>query len=124
MAALGIGQFGVLIALLNFGLRHVGAAQAAMIFSLFPLLTLLLAAALGRERVTPGLLLGVLLSMAGVALSLLPKLGAGPSTGALWWGELATAAAAATGAVCSAIPRCRAQPSPCWRRSWCWHCWR
>ncbi len=105
MAALGIGQFGVLIALLNFGLRHVGAAQAAMIFSLFPLLTLLLAAALGRERVTPGLLLGVLLSMAGVALSLLPKLGAGPATGALWWGELAIAAAAATGALCSVLYR-------------------
>lgn len=48
MAALGIGQFGVLIALLNYGLQHVGAAQAAMIFSLFPLLTLLLSAALGR----------------------------------------------------------------------------
>ena len=52
MAALGIGQFGVLIALLNFGLQHIGAAQAALIFSLFPLLTLLLAAALGRERIT------------------------------------------------------------------------
>src|SRR4051812_42170092 len=52
MAALGIGQFGVLIALMNFGLQHVGAAQAALIFSLFPLLTLLLGAALGREQVT------------------------------------------------------------------------
>ncbi|RYY93396.1 MAG: EamA family transporter, partial [Comamonadaceae bacterium] len=39
MAALGIGQFGILIALLNWGLLHVGAAQAALIFSLFPLLT-------------------------------------------------------------------------------------
>jgi drug/metabolite transporter (DMT)-like permease len=36
MAALGIGQFGILIALLNWGLQTVPAAPAAMIFSLFP----------------------------------------------------------------------------------------
>jgi drug/metabolite transporter (DMT)-like permease len=103
MAALGIGQFGILIALLNFGLRHITAAQAALIFSLFPLLTLLLAAALGRERVTLPLLAGVLLSIAGVAASLLPKLGA-PHAGH-WWGELAVAGAACTGALCSVLYR-------------------
>ncbi len=105
MAALGIGQFGVLIALLNYGLQHVGAAQAALIFSLFPLLTLLLAAAFGREQLTPSLLLGVLLSVAGVALSLLPKSATVPAAGAAWWGELAIAAAAATGALCSVLYR-------------------
>jgi drug/metabolite transporter (DMT)-like permease len=104
MAALGTGQFGILIALLNWGLLHVGAAQAALIFSLFPLLTLLLGAALGRERVTRSLALGVLLSIAGVALSLLPKLQAGPD-GAGWWGELAVLASAAVGAVCSVLYR-------------------
>lgn len=103
MAALGIGQFGVLIALLNFGLQHIAAAQAALIFSLFPLLTLLLAAALGRERVTWQLLLGVVLTIAGVALTLAPKLG-GPRADH-WWGELAVAAAAATGALCSVLYR-------------------
>jgi drug/metabolite transporter (DMT)-like permease len=103
MAALGIGQFGVLIALLNWGLQHVGAAQAALIFSLFPLLTLVLGAALGRERMTPGLLAGVLLSIAGVAVSLAPKLQAG-AHGA-WWGELAVLAAAAVGALCSVLYR-------------------
>ena len=103
MAALGIGQFGVLIALLNFGLQHIGAAQAALIFSLFPLLTLLLGAALGREQVTPALVLGVVLSIAGVALSLSPKLGA--PAGGHWWGELAVAGAACTGALCSVLYR-------------------
>jgi len=103
MAALGIGQFGVLIALLNAGLRHIGAAQAALIFSLFPLLTLLLAAALGRERITAPLLGGVALSIAGVALSLAPKLGL-PQAGH-WWGELAVVAAACTGALCSVLYR-------------------
>jgi drug/metabolite transporter (DMT)-like permease len=103
MAALGVGQFGILIALLNFGLQHVGAAQAALIFSLFPLLTLLLAAALGRERATWRLVLGVLLSIAGVALALAPKLGA--TQAVHWWGELAVAGAAATGALCSVLYR-------------------
>ncbi|MBG9386842.1 DMT family transporter [Caenimonas aquaedulcis] len=102
MAALGIGQFGVLIALLNFGLRHVGAGQAALIFSLFPLLTLLLAAAMGRERITPRLLGGVIVSIAGVALTLWPKLGAASGH---WWGEAAVAAAACTGALCSVLYR-------------------
>ena len=50
MAALGVGQFALLIALLNFGLQHIGAASAALIFSLFPLLTLLLAGALSGDR--------------------------------------------------------------------------
>lgn len=103
MAALGIGQFGVLIALLNWGLQHVGAGPAAMVFSLFPLLTLLMAAALGQERVTAALLAGVLLSIAGVAFALGPKL---QDTGTgHWWGELAVAAAAATGALCSVLYR-------------------
>ncbi|RYY92779.1 MAG: DMT family transporter, partial [Comamonadaceae bacterium] len=81
---------------------HVGAAQAALIFSLFPLLTLLLAAALGREQLGARLLAGVLLSIAGVALSLLPKLQAS-STG--WWGEASVLAAAAIGALCSVLYR-------------------
>jgi drug/metabolite transporter (DMT)-like permease len=100
MAALGIGQFGILIALLNFGLQHVGAAQGALIFSLFPLMTLLLSAALGRERMTWPLLLGVLVSIAGVAAALAPKLGASPDHHH-WWGELAVATAAGIGALCS-----------------------
>ena len=103
MAALGIGQFALLIAFMNYGLKHVAAAQAALIFSLFPLLTLLLSALLGREHITWTLTLGVLLSIAGVALALAPKLGtAAPGH---WWGELAVGASALTGAVCSVLYR-------------------
>lgn len=103
MAALGIGQFGILIALLNWGLQTVAAAPAALIFGLFPLLTLLLAAALGREQVTPRLLSGVLLSIAGVALSLTPKLQAAHA--GAWWGEGAVLASACVGALCSVLYR-------------------
>jgi drug/metabolite transporter (DMT)-like permease len=103
MAALGTGQFGILIALLNWGLQTVAAAPAALIFSLFPLLTLLLGAALGREQVTPRLAAGVLLSIAGVALSLAPKLQAAHA--GHWWGELAVFASACVGALCSVLYR-------------------
>ena len=103
MAALGTGQFGILIALLNFGLQHVAAGPAALIFSLFPLLTMLLAAALGRERASGWLVAGVLLSIAGVALSLGAKLQAGSGHG--WWGEAAVFASACVGALCSVLYR-------------------
>ncbi|MDE2605055.1 MAG: DMT family transporter [Burkholderiales bacterium] len=103
MAALGTGQFGILVALLNWGLRTVPAAPAALLFGLFPLLTLLLSAALGSERLTPALLAGVLLSIAGVALPLAPKLEAG--TGSSWWGEAAVLASAGVGALCSVLYR-------------------
>jgi drug/metabolite transporter (DMT)-like permease len=103
MAALGIGQFGLLIALLNYGLQRIGAAPAALIFSLFPLLTLALSAASGRERVTPGLAAGVGISIAGVAVSLGSKLGMDGSSG--WSGEAAVAAAALTGGLCTVLYR-------------------
>ena len=103
MALLGIGQFGVLIALFNFGLQRIDAAEAALIFSLFPLMTLLISAAAGRERVTPALLTGVIVSIAGVALSIAPKLASHADRS--WWGELAVLGSAAIGAVCSVLYR-------------------
>jgi drug/metabolite transporter (DMT)-like permease len=106
VALLGVLQFGLLIALLNLGLQHIGAAQAAMIFSLFPLLTLLLAAALGQERIQANLLTGILLSLAGIALVLWPKLSGAHTGGAQhWWGEGAVLLAAWLGALCSVLYR-------------------
>lgn len=100
---LGIGQFGALVALLNYGLLHVPAANAALIFSLMPLLTMSLAAAFGQERASLALVLGVALCVAGVALALAPKLAA--PGGAHWLGELAVLASAAMGALCSVLYR-------------------
>ncbi|RYX95041.1 MAG: DMT family transporter [Comamonadaceae bacterium] len=107
IALLGMGQFATLIALLNFGLKYVGAAQAALIFSLFPLLTLLLSALLGHERVSARLSGGVALSILGVGVALAPRLDAAHSgTGSNgWWGELAVFASACVGAVCSVLYR-------------------
>jgi drug/metabolite transporter (DMT)-like permease len=103
VAALGIGQFGVLIALLNYGLRFVSSARAALIFATFPLLTLIVAAALGRERLTMAKIAGVLLTVLGVGIALgetAMRSGAG-----IWIGELAVLASALVGAVCSVLYR-------------------
>jgi drug/metabolite transporter (DMT)-like permease len=101
IALLGIGQFGVLIALLNYGLRTVPAGRGALIFASFPLITLVVAASLGHERVTLRKIAGILATLVGVALALGDKiLGAGSLTG-----EIAILASAATGAICSVLYR-------------------
>jgi drug/metabolite transporter (DMT)-like permease len=100
---LGVAQFGLLIALLNYGLQSVPAARAALIFASFPLLTMVVAALLGRERPTGAKALGVALTIAGVALVLGEKaLSAGAGE---WAGDAAVLAAAVTGAVCSVLYR-------------------
>ena len=107
IAALGIGQFGVLIALLNYGLKTVPAARGALIFAAFPLLTLVVAALLGHERVTVRKIGGILATLLGVFLALSDKLLNGASIdgfGALA-GELAILGSAAVGAVCSVLYR-------------------
>ena len=107
IAALGIGQFGVLIALLNYGLKTVPAARGALIFASFPLLTLVVAALLGHERVTIRKIGGILATLLGVFLALSDKVLNGASDhgwGALT-GELAILASAATGAICSVLYR-------------------
>ena len=112
VAALGIGQFAILIALLNWGLQRVGATQAALIFSLFPLLALLFSALAGRDRPTALLLGGSLLSVAGVAVSLAPRLAAAGGFGNDWLGDLAVLASAAIGALCSVLYRPYLQRHP------------
>jgi drug/metabolite transporter (DMT)-like permease len=107
IAALGIGQFGILIALLNYGLQTVPAARGALIFATFPLLTLVAAALLGHERVTSRKISGILATLAGVFLALSDKLlnGASVHGWSALGGEFAILASAATGAICSVLYR-------------------
>jgi len=104
MALLGIGQFGILVALLNVGLQTVPAARASLIFATFPFLTLLLAAAIGHERLTRAKAVGVLLTITGVGFALGEKTLQNHQT-ATWLGELAVFAGAVVGAVCSVFYR-------------------
>lgn len=102
---LGIAQFGILIGLLNYGLQTVPSVRAALLLAMFPLLTMIVAAALGRERLTVAKTAGVLLSIAGVGVALGAKAlerGGAPHQ---WAGELAVLGSALSGAVCSVLYR-------------------
>jgi drug/metabolite transporter (DMT)-like permease len=104
IALLGIGQFAVLVVLINVGLAWIQAARAAVIFASMPLITMLLGAALGLERLTAAKTAGVILTMLGVALAFGDKLLAGGGSGE-WVGALAVLGSAFTGAVCSVYYR-------------------
>ena len=105
IALLGITQFGILIALLNVGLAYIPSARAALIFATLPLLTMLLSAALGRERLTATKSAGVLLTIVGVGLALGEKALQRGDAVHVWIGELAVFASAVSGAVCSVLYR-------------------
>lgn len=105
VAALGIGQFGILVFLLNFGLLYISSARAVLLFATFPLITMLLAAALGRERLTLAKTTGVVISFAGVGLAVLDKLAVSRAGEGEWLGIAAVLGAALTGAVCSVLYR-------------------
>ena len=105
IALIGMVQFAGVVAVLNFGLKYIPAGRAALIFATFPLITMLLAAALGHERLTLAKSAGVLLTIAGVGLALGDKAldrGAGADA---WIGELATLFSAFCGALSSVLYR-------------------
>lgn len=102
---LGILQFGVLIALLNFGLRFVPSARAALIFATFPLITLIFAASFGHERLTVTKTVAVALTVVGVA-AVLGEGALEPNRAAQSWvGEFAVLGSAVLGALCSVLYR-------------------
>jgi drug/metabolite transporter (DMT)-like permease len=103
MAALGIVQFAILILLLNVGLIYIPAGRAALVFSAFPLLTMLLGAALGREAMTARKTIGLVLTMLGVGLALGDQVFGGAAHGL--WGEALVFGAALCGAICSVLYR-------------------
>jgi len=102
---LGITQFGILIALLNYALQFIPSARAALIFATLPLLTMILASALGQERLTMAKTLGVLLTVLGVGFALGEKAFPWEGGARAWVGELAVLASALSGAICSVLYR-------------------
>lgn len=105
IALLGVFQFAGVVAVLNFGLQYIPAGRAALIFATFPLMTMLLAAALGHEPLTLAKAGGVLLTIAGVGLALGEKVLDRGSGGDAWIGELAVLASAFCGALSSVLYR-------------------
>jgi len=102
---LGITQFGILIALLNYALQFISSARAALIFATMPLLTMMLGTVLGLERFTLAKALGVLLSIMGVGFALGEKAVQRGGMAHEWVGELAVFASALSGAICSVLYR-------------------
>ena len=102
---LGITQFGILVALLNHALKFIPSSRAALIFASMPLLTMILAAALGRERLTRAKAVGVLLTIVGVGLALGQKAIVPGGVEQGWIGELLVLASALCGAICSVLYR-------------------
>jgi drug/metabolite transporter (DMT)-like permease len=102
---LGMTQFGILVALLNYALQFIPSARAALIFATLPLLTMMLAAALGYERLTMARTLGVMLTIGGVAGALGAQVVQQGSTTNEWIGALAAFGSALSGAICSVLYR-------------------
>ena len=99
---LGVGQFAALMVLLNYSLLHITAARASLLFSTFPLMTMILSAVLNRERFTTAKVGGSLLTFAGVAIALGgAAMTAQPEHGSAWLGTLSALGAALCGAACS-----------------------
>lgn len=93
-AVVGLGAlfFGLFPILFNASLIFTTAARGALALSTLPLLTMLVAALLRVEALTPRKSLGVVIAMAGVALALLTGLANAPA--GAWRGDLLMVAAA------------------------------
>lgn len=112
VAALGVVQFGLLIALLNAGLRTITAGLGALLFTTFPVLTLVVAASLGREPWSGRVLMGMGLAVAGVGVALGVGLADLPGGAGAGLGAACVLAAALCGAVCSVLYRPLLQRHP------------
>ncbi|NOU06135.1 MAG: DMT family transporter [Hyphomicrobiaceae bacterium] len=101
---LGLLQFAGLVTLLNIALTLLPAARVALVFSTFPLLTMLIGRILGREIFSVWKVVGVLLTFIGVAIVLSDKLVAWDGFASMA-GDTYALAAAFCGAICSVLYR-------------------
>lgn len=102
IALLGCIQFALLMICMNKSLALIPAGTSALIFALMPLEALLLAALLGRERLSLCKTLGVSASILGVGLALGEGV-AFTGTAEAWLGVGWSFAATTCGAVCSVL---------------------
>jgi len=105
ISLLGALQFGVLIALLNYALQYLPSAQVALIFSTFPLQTLILAFLFGKESFSWTKCIAVLLTITGIAVTLGEELYFSRNIPIHWPSVLAATASAFIGALCSIFYR-------------------
>jgi len=95
--SLGAVQYAAFGWLFAAGLSYVPAARGALALATYPIQTLLLAALLGRERLTAIKLAGALIALAGVAVALGDRAGGeGPD---MWKGDALLLTAAFLGSI-------------------------
>lgn len=103
LCLLGIGQFGVPIALLNLAVILTDPARVALVFATLPIVTLLVGRLLGRPRLGTTAMAGMALTIVGVAV----LVGIDGLTGRLApddaWGLAAAASATLSIALCSQL---------------------
>ena len=86
VAALGVMFYGVFFVVYGESLVYTTAARGSLAVSTLPVLTMIVAALLGRERLSVRKTLGVLVAMGGVAIALAAGLGDAPAEA--WQGDL------------------------------------
>ena len=92
IAGLGLLFFGLFPILFNASLIFTTAARGALALSMLPLLTMIVGAVLGVEKLTARKATGVLIAMAGVTTALLSGLSSAPQ--GAWRGDLLMVGAA------------------------------
>jgi drug/metabolite transporter (DMT)-like permease len=92
VAGLGILFFAIFFVLYNIAFSYTTVARGALALSALPLLTMVVGAALGIERLTGRKTLGVLVAMGGVAAALVSGLAHAPE--GAWRGDLIMTGAA------------------------------
>jgi drug/metabolite transporter (DMT)-like permease len=104
LALVDFGQFGVLSALMVFGLHFTSATRGGLVAACLPMLVLLFAVPLQRRLPGSGFVVGVLLCGLGILFAL----GDGPyvrHARLAWLGEVSIFVAAALAALCSLLAR-------------------
>lgn len=105
VALIGIGQFGILIALLNLAVLLTSSARVALVFATLPLMTIAVGGLMARRFPSPRNVAAILVTLLGIAV----LLGGDALAGSLGRGDIAGIAAALvatlTGAVCSSFYR-------------------
>jgi len=86
VAALGVMFYGVFFVVYGESLVYTTAARGSLAVSTLPILTMIVAAVLGRERLTARKTLGVLVAMGGVLIALAAGLAEAPRDA--WRGDL------------------------------------
>jgi drug/metabolite transporter (DMT)-like permease len=103
VAALGVMFYGVFFVVYGESLYYTSAARGALAVSTLPVLTMIVAAPLGREQLTVRKTLGVLVAMGGVVIALAAGLGEAPPEA--WRGDLMMIAAMLSMALYNVLSR-------------------